>query len=123
MLQFLRMPVAKIEQAILELDDELLVEENIAGLLNVYPTTEELKLVAKLSSEQVQRMSAATKFFYLCHVNAERKLDLRLRCWLSMNRFEANSQSVAQRQSSLSHACEVIMTSSSLRCFLQFVLV
>ena len=142
-LQFLRRSASQIRDAVLELDDETLVEENIAALLSIFPSAEEQKTVltairgtggAKPTSikgngceeeeEEVllQGRSAAVKFFYMCASEGTLRLDVRMRCWLTMVRFKANRLSVAERLDALHTATRDVTQSAALREVLRLLL-
>jgi hypothetical protein len=117
-LQFLRMSVDDIMSIVEEFDHETASEETVNALLGIFPTEDEQRAVMGCLPDQ--RSSVACQFFYAC---AQRpKLELRLRCWLSMFRFEGSLDQLRQNICDVTEACSSALGHEKLMDLLMMLL-
>lgn len=117
-LQFLRISVERIQEAIEALDSETLSEDAVHGLLSVFPSSEEQQLVLNCAPER--RKSLCARFFLMCAQHT--RYESRLRCWLTVTRFANTVSTIRASVEAVNLACTSVMDSVPLRHFLHFLL-
>lgn len=117
-LQFLRLPIQSIESAIAAMDNQVLCDESVSGLLGIYPTLEEQQQV--LACSEAQLSSLCLKFFLMCARN--KGFESRLKCWLAMYRFDSTRLQLETSVSQVAKACDCIVAFTPLHLLLHFLL-
>jgi hypothetical protein len=117
-LQFLKLDAEQIQSAILDLDEELVGDEAASALLSIFPSPEERKTV--LAAPPTEIKTPTHKFFLMCSRNPS--FEGRLRCWLSMRKFEENLSTVRACIAQIVQASLAVRQSATIRDFFSFIL-
>lgn len=110
-LRCLRLSLNEIRDAVEAMDDEVLSEEAVAGLLSVFPTAEEQRLIRAAPADQ--KSSLCGSFFSMCTESPD--LEIKLRSWLGMCRFEGSFQQLLCNVGCVAQMCESTLSSHHLQ--------
>jgi hypothetical protein len=124
-LQFIRLPVDTIREAVMTYDDLTVSEDAIGGLLSVCPTADDIKAVTPFVSRAAEpdvakAMSPPVAYFMMAM--AIPKFDRRLSCWLTKLQFPANLDDLTARSAKMQAAAGAIQKSASFPELLKYIL-
>ncbi|KAG2388762.1 hypothetical protein C9374_000201 [Naegleria lovaniensis] len=118
-LGYLRLEYSEIKNAILEMDEEVLTQQNIESLKDKTPTDEEIQAI--LAYDGDRDLLAASDKFYLAIKDVPR-LQSRLNFWAFKSKFENTIPEIIPDLETLHYASQEILRSKKFKDLLTIVL-